>query len=88
MHPHIAAEPDFVAMFLDEARLAARVRHPNVVPTIDVHEDPLFLVMDCIEGPSLHTVRASSAGASAGFRSTSRCASFSTSSPACTRPTT
>ncbi len=56
MHPHIAAEPDFVAMFLDEARLAARVRHPNVVPTIDVHEDPLFLVMDYIEGPSLHTV--------------------------------
>jgi serine/threonine-protein kinase len=56
MHPHIAADPDFVAMFLDEARLAARVRHPNVVPTIDVHEDPLFLVMDYIEGPSLHTV--------------------------------
>ncbi len=56
LHPHIASEPDFVAMFLDEARLAARVRHPNVVPTTDVHEDPLFLVMDYIEGPSLHTL--------------------------------
>lgn len=56
MHPHIEAEPEFVAMFLDEARLAARVRHPNVVATIDVHEDPLFLVMDYIEGPSLHVV--------------------------------
>ncbi|WP_433928713.1 protein kinase [Sorangium cellulosum] len=54
MHPHIAAEPEFVAMFLDEARLAARVRHPNVVATFDLVEDPLFLVMEYIEGPSLH----------------------------------
>ena len=36
MHPHIAADPDFVNMFLDEARLAAGIRHPNVVATIDV----------------------------------------------------
>ncbi|WP_437903723.1 protein kinase [Sorangium sp. So ce327] len=56
MHPHIAAEPEFVAMFLDEARLAARVRHPNVVATFDLVEDPLFLVMEYIEGPSLHTL--------------------------------
>ena len=54
MHPHTAAEPEFVAMFLDEARLAARLRHPNVVPTIDLVEDPLFLVMEFIDGPSLH----------------------------------
>ncbi|WP_437631446.1 protein kinase domain-containing protein [Sorangium sp. So ce854] len=54
MHPHIAAEPEFVAMFLDEARLAARVRHPNVVATFDLVEDPLCLVMEYIEGPSLH----------------------------------
>ncbi|WP_437851990.1 protein kinase domain-containing protein [Sorangium sp. So ce363] len=56
MHPHIAAEPEFVAMFLDEARLAARVRHPNVVATFDLVEDPLFLVMEYIEGPSLHSL--------------------------------
>ncbi|HEY2516665.1 MAG TPA: protein kinase, partial [Polyangiaceae bacterium] len=36
LHSHHAKEPDFVAMFLDEARLAARIRHPNVVPTLDV----------------------------------------------------
>lgn len=55
MHEHIAKEPDFVAMFLDEARLAARIRHPNVVPTIDVQQtdDGVFLVMEFIEGPSL-----------------------------------
>lgn len=53
MHPHIASEPDFVDMFLDEGRLAARVRHPNVVATIDIQEDPLFLVMEYVEGPTL-----------------------------------
>jgi eukaryotic-like serine/threonine-protein kinase len=57
LHPHIQSEPDFVAMFLDEARLAAQVRHPNVVPTIDVSTDPLFLVMEYVEGPSLHAVQ-------------------------------
>ncbi len=56
LHPHIAAEPDFVAMFLDEARLAASIRHPNVVATIDVQEEPLFLVMDYVEGPALHVI--------------------------------
>src|SRR3982750_4359394 len=36
LHPQFAKDPEFVTMFLDEARLAARVRHPNVVPTLDV----------------------------------------------------
>jgi eukaryotic-like serine/threonine-protein kinase len=55
MHPHLASEPEFVAMFLDEARLAARIRHPNVVGTIDVQQDDhgAFLVMEYVEGPSL-----------------------------------
>ncbi len=55
LHPHLAKEPDFVAMFLDEARLAARIRHPNVVPTLDivVMDDDLFLVMEYVEGESL-----------------------------------
>src|SRR5512141_1318691 len=56
MHAHLAEEPEFVAMFLDDARLAARIHHPNVVGTIDVQQDEqgLFLVMDYVEGPSLH----------------------------------
>src|SRR5512147_901782 len=55
MHEHLATDPDFVAMFLDEARLAARIRHPNVVPTLDVQktDEVMFLVMDFIEGLSL-----------------------------------
>jgi serine/threonine-protein kinase len=55
MHRHIASEDEFVEMFLDEARLAARIHHPNVVATLDVgsDEDGLFLVMEFVEGPSL-----------------------------------
>ena len=55
MHAHLADEPEFVAMFLDEARLAAQIRHPNVVGTIDVQQDErgVFIVMEYIEGASL-----------------------------------
>jgi serine/threonine protein kinase len=55
LHSAYAKDPDFVAMFLDEARLAARVQHPNVVSTIDVvtEADEVFLVMDYVEGESL-----------------------------------
>jgi serine/threonine-protein kinase len=54
-HPPVAKEPEFVAMLIDEARLAGRVRHPNVVPVIDVVSLPgeLLLVMDYVEGLSL-----------------------------------
>jgi serine/threonine-protein kinase len=55
LHPHYAKDPEFVAMFLDEARLAARIRHPNVVQTLDVvaRDGELFLVMDYVQGESL-----------------------------------
>jgi serine/threonine-protein kinase len=58
MHPHLAGNPEFVAMFLDEARLAARIRHVNVVSTLDFEEgdDGVFLVMEYIDGPSVHYV--------------------------------
>ena len=55
LHPHIAKDPDFVSMFLDEARLATRIRHANVVPTLDVvaAAGELILVMDYVHGESL-----------------------------------
>jgi serine/threonine-protein kinase len=61
LHPQFARDPEFVAMFLDEARLAARVQHPNVVSVLDVvaAEGELFLVMDYVHGESfakLHKV--------------------------------
>jgi serine/threonine-protein kinase len=55
LHPHLAKEPDFIEMFLDEARLAARIHHPNVVPIQEVGEsgNGYYLVMDYIEGDTL-----------------------------------
>ncbi|MFW6050351.1 MAG: serine/threonine-protein kinase [Myxococcota bacterium] len=56
LHPHLAHEDEFISMFLDEARLAARIRHPNVVATLDIsdtHGDGFFIVMDYIEGDHL-----------------------------------
>jgi len=55
LHAQYAADPEFVSMFLDEARLAARIRHPNVVPTLDVVATggELFLVMEYVAGESI-----------------------------------
>lgn len=55
LHPHFARDPEFASMFLDEAHLVARIRHPNVVPIVDVvaESDELFLVMEYVHGESL-----------------------------------
>jgi eukaryotic-like serine/threonine-protein kinase len=54
-HSHLVRDPEFAAMFLDEARLAARVRHMNVVPTLDVIDEggEIAHVMEYVEGASL-----------------------------------
>lgn len=50
-----AKQPEFVAMFLDEAHLAARVRHPNVVTTYEFlrTDEGLGIIMDLVVGASL-----------------------------------
>src|SRR5215210_5272255 len=55
LHPQFAKDPEFVAMLLDEARLAARIQHPNVVGTFDVValDGELLLVLDYVHGESL-----------------------------------
>jgi serine/threonine-protein kinase len=54
-YPHLARDPGFRAMFMDEARLAGLVRHPNVVSVLDVGEDEAgpFLVMEYVPGLSV-----------------------------------
>ena len=53
-HPHLRDDEEFATMFMDEARLAARIHHPNVVSTLDVGEgDALYLVMEYVEGDRL-----------------------------------
>jgi eukaryotic-like serine/threonine-protein kinase len=58
LHRESALEPNFVAMFSDEARLAARIRHPNVVSTLDVVAlgDELLLVMEYVSGAALSQI--------------------------------
>ncbi len=55
LHPHLAFENEFVEMFLDEARLAAGIHHPNVVSILEVgaSERGYYLVMEYIEGDTL-----------------------------------
>ena len=55
LHPQYARDPAFVAMFVDEARIVTCIRHPNVVPVLDVVATPghLFLVMEYVHGASL-----------------------------------
>ena len=52
--PHLAQKKDFVDMFLDEARIVAGIRHPNVVQVTELgHEGgELFLAMEYLEGES------------------------------------
>jgi serine/threonine protein kinase len=53
--PHLTRDRDLALSLVDEARLAARVRHPNVVSTLDVvqTEGELLLVMEYVHGESL-----------------------------------
>src|SRR2546429_121482 len=55
MLPALAQQPRFAAMLLDEARLAASIRHPNVVQVSELlHEgSELAIVMEYLEGESL-----------------------------------
>ena len=55
LHPHLAKEPEFVAMLTDEARVTGRIGHPNIVPTLDVvaARGELFLVMEYVPGLTL-----------------------------------
>ncbi|MGH7281095.1 MAG: serine/threonine-protein kinase, partial [Polyangiaceae bacterium] len=65
LRPQYAEDPEFVSMFIDEARLAARIHHPNVVPTLDVvsSKNELFTVMDYVHGETLSRLVRASRGA-------------------------
>jgi serine/threonine protein kinase len=51
-----AFDQEYAGMFMDEARLAMRLNHPNVVQTYDVgvHDGSFFLAMEFLEGQPLH----------------------------------
>jgi serine/threonine-protein kinase len=51
----LSKEPSFTRMFMDEARLAAQLTHPNVVQTYEVSQDQgrYFIVMEHLDGVPL-----------------------------------
>lgn len=64
LHPHLARDHEFVAMLLDEARLAARIHHHNVASVVELGhgEAGYYLVMPYIEGASLDQLLAKNPG--------------------------
>ncbi len=58
--PHLESDPRFVEMFLEEARTAARLNHPNIVDVLDVQrdDDALQIVMEYIAGIDLRDLLA------------------------------
>jgi serine/threonine-protein kinase len=63
LHAHLAIESGFVDMFLDEARLAAQLDHPNCVQTLELGETEgqHFLSMEYLDGQGLERLLRSSA---------------------------
>ncbi len=56
--PQLAGDPDFVTMFLDEARIAATLEHPNVVRMREVGSDGTswFIVMEFLDGDNVRAL--------------------------------
>ncbi len=65
--PHIGAKPDFVEMFIDEAKISVALQHPNIVRVfdfgkisdLDEHRKPrdnYFIAMECVEGKDVRYV--------------------------------
>ncbi len=58
MHPAVAKTPEAARRFLMEAKVSARVNHPNIIEIIDVgqtEDGVLFMVMELLQGVSLET---------------------------------
>lgn len=58
MHPHLRYDEQLVRLFVNEARLAATIRHPNVVQMLNIrrNERELFIIMEYLSGESTQTV--------------------------------
>ncbi len=58
MLPELSDDADFQRMFLSEATLAARIRHPNVLETVDLGEEKgvLYIAMEWMDGETLSAI--------------------------------
>ncbi|NUO51004.1 MAG: protein kinase, partial [Polyangiaceae bacterium] len=64
LHPQLVADKEARTILLDEARLVARVQHPNVVSLLDVvsERDDLFLVLEYVHGETVASLRRAAPG--------------------------
>ena len=55
LHQAFKEDPNFLARFQREARVVAKIDHPNIVPVYDFseHEEQPYLVMKFVEGETL-----------------------------------
>ena len=62
--PQFARDPDFVAMFVDEARVCARLGHPNIVQVFDFgeHDGELYMAMEYVDGTTAARLVRAAAG--------------------------
>ncbi|MGE3674711.1 MAG: serine/threonine protein kinase, partial [Polyangiaceae bacterium] len=69
LRPHLTEQPEFLQMFQDEGRLAARLNHPNIVQTNEVGAEGarFFIAMEYLDGQPLHRVKARAGQSAAGF---------------------
>lgn len=58
LHPHLAHDKDLTDLFLDEARLGAKMCHPSIVEVLDLGrvDDAFFMVLEMVDGPSLRAL--------------------------------
>ncbi|WP_375773856.1 protein kinase [Archangium gephyra] len=56
--PYLSEEPEFVQMFLDEARIAAQLHHPNIVQVFELGKigESIFIAMEYLEGVDLRRI--------------------------------
>ena len=76
IHPHLVEDVSVVRMFLDEARVAARISHPNVATVLELGEDErgYFIAMEYLHGEPLREIVRRAEERCKRFRTTSRVA--------------
>src|SRR5213082_1912080 len=60
LQPHLASQPALKQRFLNEARIAAKLSHPNIIPifAVDDIDDVVFFAMAFVDGETLgHRIR-------------------------------
>jgi serine/threonine protein kinase len=59
IHPHLCQTPEFVRMFVDEAKISARLIHPNIIQVFEFaqHDGRYYIVMEPVEGIDMGWLR-------------------------------